>query len=112
MEFGQILAPPLAIVVSVYIAFLFVVLLLPQLYPVTAQTLDYAPFCIGAISTISVVGWIFPKYGGKYWFDGPIKTITDEELRNGRIEGGDRRASIDEYAAAEVNTTYGARTLD
>jgi Amino acid permease len=34
---------PLAVVSSLYISFLFVVLLLLQLYPVTAQTLNYAP---------------------------------------------------------------------
>jgi hypothetical protein len=46
-------------VASVSISFLFAVLLLPQLYSVTAQTLDYAPIYIGAITIISVIDWIF-----------------------------------------------------
>jgi hypothetical protein len=57
---------PLAVVASVYIDFLSAVLLLSQLYPVTAQTLNYAPICVGAITIVSVVGWIFPKWGGRH----------------------------------------------
>ncbi|KAF4625240.1 hypothetical protein G7Y89_g12929 [Cudoniella acicularis] len=38
---------PCAVVSSVYISFLVVVLLLPQVYPVTGETLNYAPIMIG-----------------------------------------------------------------
>lgn len=53
-----------------------------------------APDCLvrlhllGIISIVSLGGWVFPfGLGGMYWFEGPIKTITEEEVRNGRIEG-------------------------
>ena len=52
---------PLAIVATLWVSFLFVVLSLPQLYPVDAQTLNYAPICIGIISIVSIVGWWFPR---------------------------------------------------
>lgn len=77
----------------------------------TAQTLNYAPICIGAITIVSVVGWIFPKWGGRHWFKGPIKTITDEDLRSARVER-EGRASVDEGQAAMSNTTYGGRKVD
>lgn len=38
---------PMAVIAGGYICFLFVVLVLPQLYPVTSETLNYAPICIG-----------------------------------------------------------------
>lgn len=41
---------PMAVIASGYICFLFVVLILPQLYPVTSETLNYAPICIGKCS--------------------------------------------------------------
>ena len=82
------LSTPLAATATLWICFLFVVLLLPQLYPVTAETLNYTPICIGIISIVSLVGWWLPKFGGRHWFKGPIKTITEEELRNTRVEGG------------------------
>lgn len=88
-------SPFLGLIAGLYIMFLFVVLLLPQLYPVDAvsynssappwlsthfeqETLNYAPICIGIVSIISLVGWIFPfGLGGMYWFKGPKKTIDD-----------------------------------
>lgn len=97
---------PCAIVASAYILFLFAVLILPQLYPVTADTLNYAPICIGIITIISVGGWIFPKWGAMYWFNGPVKTISDEELRNARVDGG--VATVEEGDAL-ANLNYGHR---
>jgi hypothetical protein len=76
------------LVSSVYIGFLVVVLLLPQLYPVTGQTLNYAPIMIGGISIISLVGWVVPwGYGGRAWFKGPQRTITEEEVADARVVG-------------------------
>lgn len=97
---------PLAIVASLYIMFLFSVLLLPQLYPVDADTLNYAPICIGIITVISLAGWFFPKWGAKNWFEGPIKTITEAELRNARVEGG--VATVEE-GDAMANLEFGHR---
>lgn len=80
---------PAAIVTSCYITFLVIVLLLPQLYPVTAETLNYAPIMIGGISTISLVGWWLPfGYGGRAWFKGPQRTITVEEVERGVVIDG------------------------
>ncbi|KAK0610177.1 amino acid or gaba permease [Bombardia bombarda] len=69
---------PLGIIAGLYIMFLFVVLLLPQLYPVSMETLNYAPICIGIVTVVSTVGWIFPfGLGGRYWFTGPKRTIDE-----------------------------------
>jgi len=86
-------------VAGIYILFLFVVLLLPQLYPVTAvsvqirpgsyyivltrqTTLNYAPICIGIVTIVSLVGWVLPfGLGGRYWFKGPKKTIEMDASR-------------------------------
>ena len=97
---------PLAIIATVYIMFLFVVLLLPQLYPVDANTLNYAPICIGIITIISLVGWFLPVWGAMHWFEGPRKTITEEQLRNARVEGG--VATVEE-GNAMANMQYGHR---
>lgn len=42
---------------------------------------------IGGISVISIVGWLFPRWGGKHWFKGPQKTITEEELDGAVVQG-------------------------
>ncbi len=97
---------PLAIIATCYILFLFAVLVLPQLYPVDADTLNYAPICIGIITIISLGAWFFPKWGAMYWFQGPIKTITELELRNARVEGG--VATVEE-GDAMANMHFGHR---
>jgi amino acid transporter len=97
---------PLAAIATLYISFLFVVLLLPQLYPVDSETLNYAPICIGIISIVSLGGWFFPRWGGRHWFEGPIKTITEAELRNARVEGG--VATVEEGDALD-NMRFGHR---
>ena len=61
---------PISIISSLWICFLFVVLSLPQLFPVNAQTLNYAPICIGIITIVSFVGWILPVWGARHWFKG------------------------------------------
>ncbi|QYT03412.1 Amino acid or gaba permease [Trichoderma simmonsii] len=79
-------SPVIATISSVWICYLFVVLLLPQVYPVTGTTLNYAPVMIGAITLISLVGWVFPfGLGGKYWFKGPQTTITDVDVLEATI---------------------------
>lgn len=70
-----------AAISSVWICYLFVVLLLPQVYPVSGTTLNYAPVMIGFITLVSLVGWVLPfNLGGKYWFKGPQKTIGEDVL--------------------------------
>ncbi|TVY15035.1 Thiamine transporter thi9 [Lachnellula arida] len=77
---------PCAVVSSVYISFLVVILLLPQVYPVTGETLNYAPIMIGGISMISLLGWVFPfGLGGKSWFKGPQRTISEEDANEARV---------------------------
>lgn len=100
------LSPFIGALASLYIGFLCIVLLLPQLYPVTGvrrirmwralcnradkntqETLNYAPVMIGAITLISVAGWFLPRIGGRHWFRGPKKTIEADEWQNARVEG-------------------------
>lgn len=83
------LSLPLGIVTSLYISFICIVLLLPQIYPVTGATLNYAPVMIGGITLISTIGWLFPRWGGRHWFKGPQKTITEDEIDEHVVEGKD-----------------------
>ncbi|KAF2840697.1 amino acid transporter [Patellaria atrata CBS 101060] len=79
-------SPYIAAIASMWICFQVGVLLLPQLYPVTGKTLNYAPVMIGGVTLISVVGWWLPfEKGGRYWFKGPQRTISKEEVENGRM---------------------------
>lgn len=77
-----------ALISSLWIGFLVIILLLPQVFPVTAQTLNYAPIMIGAITLLSFGGWVLPfGYGGMSWFEGPQRTINEEDLVGATVEG-------------------------
>ena len=79
---------PYTIIGGTYISFLFVVLCLPQVYPVTALILNYAPIMIGGVTILTFVGWIFPfGLGGRYWFHGPLRTISEQEISKARVVG-------------------------
>ncbi|KAK5175831.1 uncharacterized protein LTR77_000971 [Saxophila tyrrhenica] len=82
---------PVSCVAAGYIMFLFVVLMLPQIYPVTAETLNYCPVVIGSIAIIALGGWFFPfQLGGRYWFAGPKRTISEVEVREARVKRDDQ----------------------
>ncbi|KAF2094214.1 amino acid or gaba permease [Rhizodiscina lignyota] len=76
----------MAIIAGLYITFLFAVLVLPQLYPVTEETLNYAPITIGIVTVISAGGWFLPVWGARHWFEGPKKTIQAAEEQALEIE--------------------------
>ena len=72
---GQ-LSLPIGCFSILWIIFLSIVLVLPQVFPVTLQTLNYSPICLGIVTSVSVVGWVFPfGWGGRHWFKGPTKTL-------------------------------------
>lgn len=44
------------------------------------QTLNYAPICIAIVTVVSLFGWVLPfGLGGRYWFDGPKRTVDEAE---------------------------------
>lgn len=75
----------LATIATLWISYLFVVLLLPQQYPVAGETLNYAPICIGTVGGLSLAGWFLPKWGARHWFHGPVRTISAEVVVNAQV---------------------------
>ncbi|KXS10804.1 amino acid/metabolite permease [Gonapodya prolifera JEL478] len=60
-----------------WVCFLFVLLCLPQFYPVTAVNFNYASVMIGAVTIFSALYWILDAHK---WFKGPIIRVSEEEL--------------------------------
>jgi hypothetical protein len=53
-------------------------------------TLNYCPVVIGGITVIAVGAWIFPfGLGARYWFKGPVRTISEVEVAQARIKRDD-----------------------
>ena len=100
-------SPFIGLIACLYICFLFIVLLLPQVYPVSGvspansiqklllttvqETLNYAPIMIAAVTLVSLVGWILPfGWGGMHWFKGPQRQITEAEFKEALIINDDK----------------------
>lgn len=49
---------PISAIASLWICFITVVFMLPQVNPVTSQTLNYAPVATGAVLLYAVVTWL------------------------------------------------------
>ncbi|KAJ3339211.1 hypothetical protein HDU93_008504 [Gonapodya sp. JEL0774] len=61
----------------VWVAFLFVLLCLPTVYPVTAQNFNYASVMIGSVTIFASLYWVADAHK---WFKGPIIRVSEEEL--------------------------------
>lgn len=71
-----LLSLPIGCFSILWITFLSIILLLPQVFPVTLQTLNYSPICLVIVTSVSVIGWVLPfGWGGRHWFKGPTNTI-------------------------------------
>jgi amino acid transporter len=51
---------PIGCFCIVWLAFLSVILLFPQVFPVTLQTFNYSPVCLGIVTCLSLLGWALP----------------------------------------------------
>jgi len=66
---------PIAITAVLWIAFIAIAFILPQVNPVNSQTLNYAVVAVGIVITYSLGFWLI---SARKWFTGPIKQIEAE----------------------------------
>jgi hypothetical protein len=66
------LSYPIATAAVLWIAFICIVFCLPELNPVNAQTLNYAPVAVGIVLAYALGFW---AVSARKWFAGPIKQI-------------------------------------
>lgn len=76
---GDTLSLISAIYSVAWMTFIFIILLFPSYQNPDAQEMNYAVVVLGFVLVFCVVYYWFPKYGGKTFFKGPVRTI-DEVL--------------------------------
>lgn len=72
---------PVAIVALLWMAFSIVILMFPTTSTVESQDMNYTALVLGGWLLLCVAYYYFPKYGGVYWFKGPVANI-GEVLRS------------------------------
>ncbi|KAG7098496.1 hypothetical protein E1B28_000440 [Marasmius oreades] len=86
-----VLSGPVATVASAYMIFMILVFLFPASPVPDEQTMNYTVVVVGGTILLSLGYYFFPKYGGMYWFTGPVHTIEDTR-REGSIEKRSEKA--------------------
>lgn len=66
------LSLPVGIVAVIWIIFIAIVFILPQVNPVNSQTLNYSIVAVGIVMTYSLTFWLA---SARKWFTGPIQQI-------------------------------------
>lgn len=77
----------------VWMTFIFVLLLFPSYEDPNADEMNYAVVVLGFVLVFCTAYYWCPKYGGKTFFKGPVRTI-DEIL--------EERGDVRERVAAEI----------
>ena len=68
---------PIALIACLYIGFITIVFCLPELNPVTSQTLNYTPVAVGIVAAWAFGSWFL---WARRWFTGPIRQIEEERM--------------------------------
>ena len=68
---------PIGIVATIWVVFIAILFMLPQVVPVRADTFNYAPLAVGAVILFSGGWWVL---SARNWFKGPKVQGSTEEL--------------------------------
>ncbi|KAJ8522793.1 hypothetical protein ONZ45_g682 [Pleurotus djamor] len=77
---------PIAIGAVLWIIFISIAFILPQINPVDSQTLNYAIVAVGIVIVYSLGFWLL---SARKWFTGPVKQIAAEEMGVNVMEPGE-----------------------
>ncbi|KAF8347229.1 amino acid transporter [Amanita rubescens] len=76
---------PVSVIAVLFMAFIIVVFLFPANLNPGVQNMNYAVVVFGGVLILSIVYFYCPKYGGKYWFKGPIRTLDAVDSQDGAV---------------------------
>lgn len=67
---------PVALIACLWIGFIVIIFCLPNVNPVTSQTLNYTPVAVGIVAVWTFGTWFI---SARKWFTGPIRQIQAEQ---------------------------------
>ncbi|KAG6901948.1 hypothetical protein C0995_006470 [Termitomyces sp. Mi166 len=66
---------PIATIAVVFMFFMSIVIFFPTTPTTDAANMNYTVVLLGGILALSILWFYFPRYGGVYWFTGPMANI-------------------------------------
>ncbi|KAF8900189.1 amino acid/polyamine transporter I [Mucidula mucida] len=86
-----IFSKPVGCIAVLWMWFMTIALLFPTEPAPTATNMNYSVVVIGGVILLSVIYFYFPKYGGVYWFNGPVANVSEDTFADVKH---DREASL------------------
>ncbi|KAF5349324.1 hypothetical protein D9758_011797 [Tetrapyrgos nigripes] len=86
------LSAPVAFIASTYMIFMIIVFLFPAAPLPASESMNYTVVVVGGTILLSLGYYFFPRYGGMYWFTGPVHIITIDRVKGTgkpELEAGD-----------------------
>ncbi|KAF8325369.1 APC amino acid permease [Amanita rubescens] len=83
---------PVSVIAVLWMMLIFVVFLFPTIPNPGVQSMNYGVVVFGGILILAIVYFYCPKYGGKYWFKGPIRTYEAVDSQDDTIS--DEKAGL------------------
>ncbi|TFY62224.1 hypothetical protein EVG20_g6781 [Dentipellis fragilis] len=80
---------PVAVIAVAFMSFMIIIFTFPTTPNPTTEDMNYTVVVSGGVMILSLAYYFFPKYGGRYWFQGPIRTVEDD-LDAGSAARGDK----------------------
>ncbi|KAH6918018.1 amino acid/polyamine transporter I [Coprinopsis sp. MPI-PUGE-AT-0042] len=77
---GRILSATIGCIAVTFMLFMGLVFLFPATPAVTPGDMNYTVVVLFGVLLLSIVWYYLPKYGGVYWFEGPVKNLGPEDL--------------------------------
>ena len=106
---GDFWSPVIGWISVIWLVFISIIVCMPSYIPVTdAADANYAAAVTAGTFVFSTAWYYFPKYGGRYWFQGPRPNIDDSAVvaaEVGKIEDEREAEAKAKDEAARANQT-------
>lgn len=96
---------PVAILAVTWMSFTSIIVMFPATPKTSPDEMNYTIVVLGAVLGLALAYYVFPKYGGRYWFRGPIKNIDAAMLRALEDKAGTKIESEDIDLTVEKPST-------
>ncbi|KAJ7703881.1 amino acid/polyamine transporter I [Mycena rosella] len=70
-----VFSKPVAIIAVLWMWFMTIVLMFPSAPNPSAETMNYTVVVMGGVLFLAAVYYLFPHYGGRHWFQGPVSNV-------------------------------------
>ncbi|KAL1700553.1 amino acid permease-domain-containing protein [Schizophyllum commune] len=101
---------PISFLAVAFMTLMSVVFLFPATPNPAVPDMNYSVVVLGGVLGASVVYFYVPRYGGKYWFTGPVSTVEETGVNGvARVGGGGSSAGGERGRAGVEGESEGSR---